>query len=306
MSDAETRMLRRRLPEETLRWVADSVGRGSRIVGVRAIGDSPHSASHALDVEDRRGERHRLTLRRFVRADWLATDPWYVPADEVAVLRLLEGTDIPAPQLVAADVEAEACDVPAILTTRLPGRSPREPGDMESFLRQMAEVLPAIHSVRDPDALLARRYEPYYAATESQVPSWSARPGTWDRVFEIIAGSVPDGPACFIHRDYHFWNTLWIRGRLTGIVDWTTGCWGPPAIDLARMRQNLAGEFGLGSADRFLDICRSVGAASGYHPYWGLLDAADSLPDMGLPTDPREAAGFARFEDYVAAVLSLL
>ena len=49
----------------------------------------------------------------------------------------------------------------------------------------------------------------------------------------------PDDRACFIHRDYHPGNTLWTGGRLTGVVDWIGGSWGPPSVDLGHMRVNL-------------------------------------------------------------------
>jgi len=73
------------------------------------------------------------------------------------------------------------------------------------------------------------------------------------------------------------------------------------------MRQNLGGDFGTEVADRFLDLYRSVvGDEGGYHPYWDLLDAADSVPDLGPPVDAEDAASLLRFDDYVASVLARL
>lgn len=47
-----------------------------------------------------------------------------------------------------------------------------------------------------------------------------------------------------IHRDYHPENTLCWAGRLTGVVDWTQASYGPPALDVAHMRWNLAADHG--------------------------------------------------------------
>jgi hypothetical protein len=45
-------------------------------------------------------------------------------AREAAILELLAPTPVSAPALVAADPDAAACDVPALLLDRLPGGPP--------------------------------------------------------------------------------------------------------------------------------------------------------------------------------------
>ena len=44
------------------------------------------------------------------------------------------------------------------------------------------------------------------------------------RAAAIVAAGPPPGPVTLIHRDFHPLNTLWSRGRLTGIVDWSAAC----------------------------------------------------------------------------------
>ena len=141
----------------TLGWVERSVGRKARVVFVRALRVGS-TCVHAVNVIDAQGVLHGLALRRFIDAERLGADPrfgadpWYVPANEVEVLALLERTPVRAPRLVAADIGPESCDVPALLTTRIPGRAPINPSDMGTFLRQMAEELAVIHSIEDPAA----------------------------------------------------------------------------------------------------------------------------------------------------------
>jgi aminoglycoside phosphotransferase (APT) family kinase protein len=55
----------------------------------------------------------------------------------------------------------------------------------------------------------------------------------------VLAGEAPDTRSCFIHRDYHEGNTLEEDDRVVSVTDWVTAAWGPPGIDLARMRLNL-------------------------------------------------------------------
>jgi aminoglycoside phosphotransferase (APT) family kinase protein len=78
------------------------------------------------------------------------------------VLALL--SDTPAPLVVAADPEAAFCDVPALVLTRLPGRAPGLPGDMDAFIAQLAQTLTEIHAVdagaREPIPAYRSDYDP--------------------------------------------------------------------------------------------------------------------------------------------------
>ena len=104
-------------------------------------------------------------------------------------------------------------------------------------------------------------------------------------------------------RDYHPENTLWWRGRLSGIVDWTSGSWGPAAVDTAHMRWNLAVTYGLDAAEEFLRRHRSCSSErfDDQH-YWDVLTVLDLLPQL----DPAEWPRFdlARLERYLESVLA--
>jgi len=99
-------------------------------------------------------------------------------------------------------------------------------------------------------------------------------------------------PVRLIHRDPHPGNTLWEGRRLTGIVDWTTGSAGPPAVDLAHLRVNLA--------------CLHGTAASGAviphperDPYWDVAVTLDFAPSLKDPTPIQ----VARLEAHINAAL---
>jgi hypothetical protein len=62
----------------------------------------------------------------------MGTDPFYDPANEAQVLRLLEGSDVPAPDLYAADLEPASCDVPAVLESWMPGQT-AAPRDVDGY-----------------------------------------------------------------------------------------------------------------------------------------------------------------------------
>jgi aminoglycoside phosphotransferase (APT) family kinase protein len=298
--------VRRRPPERALRWVVDAIGPGSRIVSVRAL-PSSWLANHAVTVADRHGHRQRLVLRRWARPGWEAEDPDYHAAREANVLELLRAAEVAAPRLVADDPDGAFCDTPALLLTRLPGGPPSPtPADPRAFLDQLAGALPAIHAVNGHAARVVPAYRTYAQLDRLSVPSWMPSTPTWRRAFELAGGPAPASPRCFIHRDYHHNNTLWSRGRLTGVVDWTQASIGPPAVDLGHMRWNLALDYGIEAADEFLAAHRrwTAGAVE-HHPYWDALTVIDLVAVVD-PTDPLPTADLARLEAYLATCLARL
>jgi aminoglycoside phosphotransferase (APT) family kinase protein len=153
--------LRRRPPAPALEWACEAVGAGSRIVSVRPL-PSSWLANHAVTVADRHDRRHRLVLRRWARPGWHLDDPDYTAQREATILELLAPSAVPAPEVVAADPNGTACDVPALLLTRLPGRPPAPTlADQRGFLTQLAEELAAIHAVNGQAQELVPAYRTY-------------------------------------------------------------------------------------------------------------------------------------------------
>lgn len=283
-------------------WIERSQGPGARIVGVEALPASA-TAKHRVEVVLPGGSRRQLVLRRYHDRARLARDPWYVPAHEALALELLAESRVPAPRLYAADLEGGVCGVPALLESWMPGVPAWRPRDLERYLRAAAETLAAIHRVSVPDAGRLPGYAPYHQREKVVPPAFSSRPGLWERVAERIAAAWPAHRPTFIHRDYHPGNILWDGARVTGVVDWATAAWGPPGIDVARMRQNLASHLGRESADRFAAAYVAAGGdPSARHPFWDLLDAADSVADLASAAGPG-GGDLGRFEEYVEHVL---
>jgi len=304
-TDPVPELLRRRPPAAALAWAAAAFGPGARVIGARPLA-SAWLANHAVDVAAGDGTVHRLVLRRWARPGWDEEDPDFTAAREAAVLELLAPTPVPAPALVAADPDAEICDVPALLETRLPGGPPDLGGDPGPLVEGLAAALPPIHAVAVPGAG-SGPVPPYHRFHEPEglvPPAWSARPDLWARAFAVAAGPPPAGRPCFIHRDYHPANTLWTGGRLTGVVDWVGGSWGPPSVDLGHMRVNLAWDLDLAVADRFLAAYRAL-TGFDHHPYWDVACAVDVVPEL-RSDDPPPDPTLQRMEELVAAALARL
>jgi aminoglycoside phosphotransferase (APT) family kinase protein len=298
----KTNVLHATPPAAALQWVVDSTVPGGRIASVRSLGGR-WLACHGVDVIDRHGRERRLVLRRWVRPGWDEDDPDFTAEQEARTLSLVAGARVPAPALVAADVNGEVCDAPALLTTRVPGHPPRRPRDFASFLAQLADALAVIHSIDGRAQRAMPGFRRYYDVARVAVPVWTSQPKLWERALSIAAEPPPEGRLCFIHRDYHHHNTLWMGGRLTGIVDWTAASWGPAAVDVGHMRWNLAGEYSVDVADGFLAAHASVlGEGFTDQVYWDVATLIDVIPEIDQPS-PDDVE---RLESYLSSLIARL
>jgi aminoglycoside phosphotransferase (APT) family kinase protein len=229
-----------------------------------------------------------LVLRLFVKEDWLREEP-DLAVHEAASLAKARETGLPTPELVAIDAEGKQCGVPAVLMTKLPGQVELAPQALENWLFELATPLVSIHAV-EADAY-AWSYFTYNDVARLEPPGWSTCPELWEKAIEIVQGTRPEAPKCFIHRDYHQTNVLWQGGKISGVVDWVNACRGPAGIDLGHCRWNLSGLYGVTAADMFLDAYLSLaGDEFRYDAYWDLISVIE-----GLPGPPDVYAGWVAF-----------
>lgn len=294
-------------PRSTLDWIAGHFGTGAKVTGIRRMRNAWAAAVHALDVDDARGTRHELILRRWARVD-LETD-FGVVENEAAALTFLESCapGFVAPRLVTSDPDSTSADVPALVMTRLPGRDDLSPADLDVYLDGLVTTLHAIHTAPAPDDALGH-YFPWGLDDLTDPPPWTRRPDVWRRAFEIARRPVPAYTPVLCHRDFHPGNVLWHHGRVSGVVDWTHACMGPAAADVAHCRLNLTLLFGLEIADDFsrrygplddlawFDLVDVVG--SGLVEAWRWRDAGR--------TDITQHTLAQSFDDFLAAAVERL
>jgi aminoglycoside phosphotransferase (APT) family kinase protein len=284
----------RRPPAVLLAWVEQTLGGNARVVGSKRLTGGLTSQVHELAIE-RNGRPERYVLR------WWAPDSewkqWIERAvtAEIAVLGKLEATGIPAPRVLASTRDASRGG-PAVLMTRLPGEMQLMPGDPESWLRQMAQMLARIHTL----AIDEKPFESWLNRTQLSAPPDASSPGVWKEAFALVAEERAPTRACFLHRDYQHFNLLWSREQLTGVVDWSEACIGPAEVDVGHCRLNLTLLFSADVADRFRDIYE---AESGHRidPWWDVhaLLSYDSSWRQFLPVQidgraPLDVAGMTR------------
>jgi aminoglycoside phosphotransferase (APT) family kinase protein len=272
-----------------LEWALRQLGPAAALVRVKALPGGPHVRLHAIDV-DNRGTRWKLVVRRYT--DTVARDEPDIAKREARVLQLLDDvSDLRTPKLIAVDPEGREVGSPTVLMTRLDGHEQWKPPSIERF----AAIAPIIHSVKAPKNF--RRYESYFDFTTMKPPAWSAQPKLWDRAIAVAASARVDwNTTTFIHRDHHAGNVLWSRGRVSGVIDWEAAAIGPPAVDAARARMNLATQLGIAASRKYAK-CNDIVV----DPRWDIVDACDCGP--GLLPGPY---GVTSLEAFVADALSEL
>jgi len=235
------------------------------------------TAVHELRLDDGRV----LVLRRYVWTGFLEDEP-DAPEREVAALTYAAGRELRVPAIIAADPRGvEVGDgIPAILMTRLPGRAHPDPSP-----EALAGVAAAIH--RPGGGAFEHHYFPWCRDTSTRPPKDCRNPDQWAAALEVWRSAEPPYEPRFIHRDFHPGNVLWVRSRLGGVVDWANACIGPPGIDVATCRWNLADWAGTAAADAFVAAYEQR-SGQRHDPYWDVAKIVED--DWDVIDDPGRVA----------------
>jgi aminoglycoside/choline kinase family phosphotransferase len=108
-------------------------------------------------------------------------------------------------------------------------------------------MLARIHAL----ALDVKPFESWLDCSQLSPPPDASRPTVWRDAIALLAEGRASTRTCFLHRDYQHFNMLWSNERMTGVVDWSEACVGPPEVDVGHCRLNLSLLFSAEMADRF-------------------------------------------------------
>ena len=279
--------------ERMLGWAAAAIGRNANICNVRALhGDE---TPWQLSIEHAGG-----TSEFVLRAP---KDPWQILpsmiATGAAALEVAERHALPAPRLIAADIDGVEAGVTTTLETLVPGSTTWPPPPTAERLRAAGATLARVHSVTmTPREHLPFRPRPI-AVDDFAADRRSGRMSTTpllESADELIATQgLPPGETVFVHGDVWAGNILWAGDDVAALIDWKTAGVGAPGVDLGELRKQVAMTFGPEAPDLVLDGWeRTTGTEAKDVAYWDAVAALntrtelDGLAGVGA-TDRRDA-----------------
>ncbi|MBW3589112.1 MAG: aminoglycoside phosphotransferase family protein [Actinobacteria bacterium] len=238
---------------------------------------------------------------------------------EAAALALADAHDIPAPKILAVDLEGSEGTL-ALLFTALPGSSDIPVTPTAARLRASGAAAAQIHCVRlDPSPELplrirhmawidlrverrwANRYQRAAASEKEGVLDGmlAAHPG-WDREearevllktvsstlldeadVRLASVDVPRGETVLVHGDLWQGNMMWDGDTFIGTIDWEVAGAGHPGVDLGAIRLDAAILFDLPAATEILSGWEEAsGRRAENIPYWDVVTCLNTSADM--------------------------
>jgi aminoglycoside phosphotransferase (APT) family kinase protein len=295
------------LPSQTaLTWASCALGADANIQAVSSlnVGRGPF----LLRVEQS-GRTRDVVLRLAGRIE-----PRQI-ATGAAALRHAEEHGLPAPRLLAADLDGSTSGVPATLETALPGSSTLPERVSVAQLHAAGAALARVHKIPlDPRPDLPLRHRPTspddharfrrWAALYRTTPDdekhtvvdalrdWTGVPAEWVEHWVnaplatpllLIADDClrehgrPDGPIGFVHGDVWWGNTRWDGDTFLALIDWKDSGAGNPGVDLGGFRFQMAITYGPDFPDHVTEGWeREAGRPATHVAYWDAVAALNT------------------------------
>jgi aminoglycoside phosphotransferase (APT) family kinase protein len=276
---------RPRVSRDALAQLASLIAPGSRPASVRPLLGGIDALTDAFNLNLPDGERRQLVLRRY-------------PSTELAfgsrrarrcwdTLVALDRLDVYAPRPVWLDADGALLALPGLVMTRLPGRGNLRPRNLQSWLRQLGQELAALH--RTPIDRTDLAFLPGPGSILNPLPELlAAMPASFEPyscggrlgpAFAEWRGRIDHLAPVLCHGDYWAGNTLWVRGRLSGTVDWDEARVEEPGADVGYCRMDLAVQFGQEAAGIFLSEYETAAGQRIPQPFfWDLAALIRSIP----------------------------
>jgi aminoglycoside phosphotransferase (APT) family kinase protein len=269
--------------KEALGWVAKTFAARGRVVRVKDLSQSPSAnGPWWLDIDDGTAVTLSVVLHLGDMQDDAARRHF---ATQVAALELAERHSLPAPRVVAVDLDGTSCRQPAMIETALPGSSRIPVHPTADRLRALGRAAATIHAIAvEPSPALPLRFRSLDELNFGSlaVPEISAE--LFAAARSVVAeASAPSEPHVFVHGDLWQGNTVWQGSGQCRMLDWDFAGVGPAGVDLGSLRCDVAVMYGQQAADEVTvgwEECHGMRALN--VAWWDLVACMSTPPDMAM------------------------
>jgi aminoglycoside phosphotransferase (APT) family kinase protein len=286
------------LTEPLLAWLEAQLGRRTAINAVRSLhgGESPWWIE--LTAPD--GSTSSAVLRSpssRIGPDQIATN--------AAALVVAERHGLPAPRLLAADIDGCTAETSASLETVVPGTSTWPAAASTELLLAAGAAIARVHTViLDPQPQLPFRDRPIAVddfaddRRTGRIPTTALLQLADERVQAIKA---PEQPVVFVHGDVWPGNTVVAGGGVNALIDWKTAGVGNPGVDLGELRKQVAICYDDDAPGHVLEGWeRASGTRADDIPYW------DAVAALNTPTESYSRHAALRRDHFLRAAIAQL
>jgi aminoglycoside phosphotransferase (APT) family kinase protein len=316
--------------DSALVWAASAISPDARVVSIQPLhGDL---GPWWLRVDDG-AVRHDAVLRVPGRVE-----PRHIRTG-AAALHVAEGHGLPAPRLIAEDLEGRHAGASATLETALPGTSQAPRTVSAERLRRAGAAIARVHAIRlEPqsglplrvrststdDHALERRWAHFYRSCRA-----AEKPAAATALMEQVTVSSPlleladdriralgrpRGETVLVHGDIWEGNMRWDGDTFIALIDWKDAGAGDPGVDLGQLRMQMSIQYGRAAAAYALDGWQiETGRPAENLPYWdivaalntpAILDGPDAFAADGSDLD--RGAATRRRDEFLRAALDQL
>lgn len=264
--------------EPLLRWAAAAIGPTAKVVAHQGLREGSNPWLLRIDNDSQLTE---AVLKLGSKQD---------PEDfitEVAALRLAGTHGLPAPSVLACDLEGTEVGAPVLLETVVPGSSKIPVEATPEYLRATGAAIAPLRTVyAHASTELPLRTRPIsasdFAASRRDGSDQSTR-HLDDADRRVRQLPMPGGRTTLVHGDLWQGNLLWSNGELTGIIDWDMAGVGHYGIDLCALRLDAVLLFGVRADALVLEGWqRATGERAEALPYWDVVAALNMPTDMSV------------------------
>ncbi len=242
---------------EALARLCAEIQPGGEVRAVTRLRGGISSGMHAVKLVGPGDLSRWVVVRRY--GEWRITHYPQTPAQEWATLTALARVGAPTPLPIWLDHAGTLFGCPTLVTSRMPGRGLLLPRDPTRWVTELAQTLGKIHAAplnEDELTILTDQRDDLIRLLDRDAPPsvLAEEPGgteVWAMMRRLWPTIEPVTPT-IVHGDFWPGNTLWLRGRLSAVVDWEQPRRGDPSQDVACCRQDLAVQLGPDAAETFL------------------------------------------------------